>query len=52
MQIGRVGALDLLANSATAAKVSRQGRMHNSLGDGMSKKPFPFQSLDLKKMSY
>jgi hypothetical protein len=44
--------LDLLINSATAAKVSRDAMMHNSPEDGMSQNPFPFESIDLKKLNY
>ena len=52
IQIGGVGDLDLLINSATAAKVSRHVRTHNSPKDGMSQNPFPFESIDLKKLNY
>jgi hypothetical protein len=47
IQIGGVGTLDLLINSATAAKVSRDAMMYNSPEDGMSQNPFPFESIDI-----
>ena len=50
IQIGGVGDLDLLINSAAQAKVSRQGRVHNFPKDGMSQNPFPFEYIDLKKI--
>jgi hypothetical protein len=42
----------LLINSATQAKVSRHAMTHNSPKDGMFQNPFPFESIDLKKLNY